>query len=176
MSLFDLIRRRPMPREIEAEVRPRDGHVDYLDHVDHVAAADVGKDVGQDVAQEDIAQDDDSSGESEPVIPPPRLELSQAAVERIREMLEEENLVEEGGLRIAARTGAGCSAPMLFNLVLEAEAREDDVVLEGPGIRLFMDPVSAWSLDGLAVDWVDAPGLGEGFAFRHPRGAGGRAC
>jgi len=169
MSLFDLIRRRPMPREIEADVRPRDGLVDYLDHV-------AAEDVGQDVAQDVIAQDDDSSSESEPVIPPPRLELSQAAVERIREMLEEENLVEEGGLRIAARTGAGCSAPMLFNLVLEAAAREDDVVLEGPGIRLFMDPVSAWSLDGLAVDWVDAPGLGEGFAFRHPRGAGGRAC
>lgn len=178
MSLFDLIRRRPMSREIESEVRPRDGQVDRLDHLDHGAAEDAAEHsvAEHDITQDNIAQDDDASGESEPVIPPPRLELSQAAVERIREMLEEENLVEEGGLRIAARTGAGCSAPMLFNLVLEAEAREDDVVLEGPGIRLFMDPVSAWSLDGLAVDWVDAPGLGEGFAFRHPRGAGGRAC
>lgn len=166
MSLFDLIRRRPMPREIEAEV-PREVRADLsLDDRSSYP-----------MAPDDAAPDHETLDESpEPVIPPPRLELSQAAVERIREMLEEENLVEEGGLRIAARTGAGCAAPMLFNLVLEAEARDDDVVLEGPGIRLFMDPVSAWSLDGLAVDWVDAPGLGEGFAFRHPRGAGGRAC
>jgi iron-sulfur cluster assembly accessory protein len=166
MSLFDLIRRRPMPREIEAEVRPRPPE----------PRGGRGRSRAQRRRRRTSSPRTTWSDESEPVIPPPRLELSQAAVERIREMLEEEDLVEEGGLRIAARTGAGCSAPMLFNLVLEAEAREDDVVLEGPGIRLFMDPVSAWSLDGLAVDWVDAPGLGEGFAFRHPRGAGGRAC
>ncbi|TVP42917.1 MAG: hypothetical protein EA350_14620 [Gemmatimonadales bacterium] len=114
--------------------------------------------------------------DAEPVIPPPQLQLSGAALARIREMLEEEDLLDEGGLRISARTGAGCSAPMQFNLVLETEPRDDDVILAGQGIRIFMDPVSAWSLDGLAVDWVDAPGMGEGFAFRHPRGVGGRAC
>ncbi|CAN5805040.1 hypothetical protein BH23GEM11_BH23GEM11_01660 [soil metagenome] len=120
----------------------------------------------------DVDDDDDA----EPVIPPPQLQLSGSAIERIREMLEEEDLVEEGGLRISARTGAGCSAPMQFNLVLETEPRDDDVILAGQGIRIFMDPVSAWSLDGLAVDWVDAPGMGEGFAFRHPRGEGRRSC
>jgi iron-sulfur cluster assembly accessory protein len=139
-----------------------------------VAARGPAGEAGDELPHQGLDQELDE--ELEGVIPPPRLELSQAAVERIREMLEEEDLVAEGGLRIKARTGAGCSAPMLFNLVLETEPDEDDLVLEGPGIRIFMDPVSAWSLDGLAVDWVDAPGLGEGFAFRHPRGAGGRAC
>jgi Fe-S cluster assembly iron-binding protein IscA len=91
-------------------------------------------------------------------------------------MLEEEELVEEGGLRIRARSGAGCSAPLQFGLFLEALPEEDDIVLSGKGIRIFMDPMSAWSLDGLFIDWVDDPEHGEGFAFRHPRGAGGRSC
>lgn len=113
---------------------------------------------------------------TESVIPPPRLHLAAGAVAEIGRMLEEEDLVGEGGLRIRARSGAGCSAPMQFGLFLEPEPKEDDVVLQGEGIRIFMDPMSAWSLDGLVIDWVDDPEHGEGFAFRHPQGAGGRSC
>jgi iron-sulfur cluster assembly accessory protein len=113
---------------------------------------------------------------SAPPIAPPRIHLSAAALAKIREMLEEEGLTEEGGLRISARTGAGCSAPLQFGMVLEPEAASDDVVLAGEGIRLFMDPTSAWTLDGLQVDYLDSPVMGAGFAFRHPRGVGGRAC
>jgi iron-sulfur cluster assembly accessory protein len=106
----------------------------------------------------------------------PRIQLSESAADRIREMLQEEGLTEEGGLRISARLGAGCSTPLQFGLVLEPEPEPDDAVLEGPGIRIFLDPSSAWSLDGLRVDYVDSPVLGSGFAFQHPRGKGGRAC
>ncbi len=107
---------------------------------------------------------------------PPRILLSPAAVERVREMLEEEALLPDGGLRITAGFGAGCATPLRFDLVLEAGPEPGDHVLEGEGIRLFLAPEHAWALDGLLVEWVDAPGLGEGFAFRHPRGAGGRRC
>lgn len=113
---------------------------------------------------------------AEPVIPPPRLHMSRAAVAEIRHMLEEEDLVEAGGLRLRARSGAGCSAPLQFGLSLEPRAEDDDVVVEGSGVRIFMDPMSAWSLDGLFIDWIDDPDHGEGFAFRHPRGAGRRSC
>jgi len=113
---------------------------------------------------------------SEPALTPPRIHLTEAAVEQIREMLEEEDLHEEGGLRLTARTGAGCSAPMQFGMMLEVAPEDDDVVLRGPGLRIFMDPDSAWALDGLQVDWVDSPTLGEGFAFRHPRGRAGGSC
>jgi iron-sulfur cluster assembly accessory protein len=109
-------------------------------------------------------------------ISPPTLHLTRSAVEKIREMLEEEGLEEEGGLRITARHGAGCSAPLQFGMILEYEPSGDDLVLSGNGIRLFMSPESAWSLDGLNVDYVDSPHLGSGFAFRHPKGVGGRSC
>lgn len=106
----------------------------------------------------------------------PRIHLSESAADRVREMLQEEGLAEAGGLRISARLGAGCSTPLQFGLVLEPEPEPDDTVLEAPGLRIFLDPSSAWSLDGLRVDYVDSPVLGSGFAFQHPRGKGGRAC
>lgn len=110
-------------------------------------------------------------------IPPPRLLITPRALEEIREMVIEASVDEEGGLRISARPGAGCSAPFQFGLFLEAAPRRDDVMIEFDGARIFMDPTSAWSLDGLLVEWVEDPDSGdEGFAFRHPRGAGGRAC
>lgn len=104
----------------------------------------------------------------------PRIQLTPAALETVREMLAEEGLLEEGGLRLSARFGAGCSTPLRFGLELDHTERDGDLVLRGGGIRIFIPRRDAWSLDGLQVDWVDSPGMGEGFAFRHPRGRGGR--
>jgi iron-sulfur cluster assembly accessory protein len=106
----------------------------------------------------------------------PRIFLSTAARERIREMLVEEELEDEGGLRISVRPGAGCSGRPNYSMVLELEPNRDDTILSGGGIRIFLDPTSAWALDGLRVDFVDSPGMGSGFAFQDPRRQGGRAC
>jgi iron-sulfur cluster assembly protein len=111
-----------------------------------------------------------------PAIAPTAIHCSTAALEQIRDMLEEEDLLEEGGLRLSARSGAGCSAPLQFGMILETAPDPEDVVLLAEGIRIFLDPSSAWALDGLRVDYVDSPLMGSGFAFQHPRGAGGRAC
>ncbi len=106
----------------------------------------------------------------------PTVHLTSAAVEKIQEMLEEEGLLEEGGLRISAHFGAGCSTPLQFDLVMEVEPQEEDSILQGPGIRIFISPRSAWAVDGLRLDYVDSPLMGSGFAFQHPRGRSGRAC
>lgn len=106
----------------------------------------------------------------------PRIHMSDAAAEQVREMIREADLGEEGGLRLRARLGAGCSAPLQYGLFLEEAPEADDTVLGNGDLRLFLDPESAWALDGLFVDYVDNPVMGEGFAFRHPNGPGGRAC
>ncbi len=102
--------------------------------------------------------------------------LTASAIEAVQEMVREADLPRDGGLRIRATTGAGCSAPLRYAMVLEAEPDDDDVVLEAHGVRIFMDPESAWVLDGLLVDYLTDSPRGEGFAFRHPRGPSGRAC
>ena len=103
-------------------------------------------------------------------------ELVEAVSKKVREMLEEEDLLDEGGLRLSSLPGAGCSAPLQFGMELDVAPEPGDIVLEGQGIRIFMDPTSAWSLDGLKVDYVTNPHMGEGFAFQHPRGPSGRSC
>lgn len=105
-----------------------------------------------------------------------RIHLSDAAVEEVRGMLQEAEAGDEGGLRLTARTGAGCSAPLQYGMFIEVEPGPDDTVLEAHGVRIFLDPEAAWILDGLMVDYVDSPGLGEGFAFRQQNGSRGRSC
>lgn len=102
--------------------------------------------------------------------------MTEAALGAMREMISEAELPEEGGLRLSARTGAGCSAPLKYGMTLEPAPEAGDRILESRGVRVFMDPESAWVLDGLVVDYVTSSPMGEGFAFRHPRGPGGRAC
>lgn len=109
-------------------------------------------------------------------IPDASIRVTTAALEVLEEMIAEADLPEEGGLRLSAGTGAGCSAPMTYDMALEPGPGDDDAVLEVRGVRIFMDPESAWVLDGLLVDYVTDSPMGEGFAFQHPRGAGGRSC
>lgn len=106
----------------------------------------------------------------------PRIRLTPSALEAVRELLQAEGLEEEGGLRLMARFGAGCGTPLRFGLELDREPLPGELVLRGADVWIFVSNRDAWSLDGLEVDWVDSPGLGEGFAFRHPRGRGGRRC
>lgn len=105
-----------------------------------------------------------------------RLQLTPSALEEIGEMLAEAGVEEEGGLRLTARTGAGCSAPLQYGMFLEEAPEADDVVVTAGDVRIFLSPQDAWSLDGLLVDYVSSPHLGEGFAFRHPNGPHGRSC
>jgi iron-sulfur cluster assembly accessory protein len=105
-----------------------------------------------------------------------RILLTAAALETIREMIEEAGLEGEGGLRLSARTGAGCAAPLEYDMTLEDAPDARDTVLSSGGIRLFLDAESAWILDGLQIDYVTSSAMGEGFAFRHPNGRSGRAC
>lgn len=119
----------------------------------------------------------DASGTSaESHLSPTRIQLTGPALSAIREMMSEEGLLEEGGLRLTAHTGAGCSAPLGYGMVLEPAPDPDDRVLAFGDVRLFLAPESAWMLDGLVVDYVTSSPMGEGFAFRHRRGSRGPSC
>lgn len=116
------------------------------------------------------------SSVTEAAVPPTRLRVTDAAHEALGRMMDEAGLPGVGGVRLSGFTGAGCSAPLRYDMALEDAPDTDDVILEREGVRIFMDPESAWILDGLLVDYVTDSPMGEGFAFRHPNGPKGRSC
>lgn len=102
---------------------------------------------------------------------PPRIELTDVAVDHFRKVMEHEGLGPGYGVRIAVNSG-GCSG-MSYAMSFESEARPEDAVIERDGLRLYVDRQSAPHLDGLTIDYV--VGLHkEGFKFVNPRAA--RTC
>ncbi len=98
------------------------------------------------------------------------LALTDVAVEKIREVMNREGL-KDGGLRVSI-VGGGCSG-FQYNLGLDETPREDDVIIEQGGVRLFVDPISQQYVYGTTIDYVN--GLhGAGFKFVNPNAA--RTC
>ncbi|PZP22284.1 MULTISPECIES: iron-sulfur cluster assembly accessory protein [Pseudomonas] len=69
------------------------------------------------------------------------------------------------GLRVAV-AGGGCSG-LQYALRLESSQEEDDLVLTIGSVTLLVDPLSAPSLDGCNIDFVDSL-AGSGFQFSNP--------
>jgi iron-sulfur cluster assembly protein len=69
------------------------------------------------------------------------------------------------GIRLAVRT-SGCSG-MAYEMEFVDELREEDLVFEGHGVKVVVDPKSLVYLDGTEVDYT-REGLNEGFKFNNP--------
>ena len=94
----------------------------------------------------------------------PALSMTEYAAQKIKETLTKEGMVE-GGLRVSI-VGGGCSG-FSYSLNLDASVREDDVVVEQHGVKLFVDPISQQYVHGTMLDYQD--GLsGAGFRFVNP--------
>jgi iron-sulfur cluster insertion protein len=96
--------------------------------------------------------------------------LTDVAVEKVKEVIAREG-VKGGGLRVSV-VGGGCSG-FQYNLSLDESAREDDMVIEQEGVKLFLDPISQQYVYGTVIDYVS--GLhGAGFKFVNPNAT--RTC
>jgi iron-sulfur cluster assembly protein len=100
------------------------------------------------------------------------LEITQAAAEKVRQLLAERNLPEHG-LRVFV-AGGGCSG-MQYGMALEANAREFDHVVDADGVRLFVDPTSMMYLSGASIDYVDNL-MGGGFRIDNPNAVSTCGC
>lgn len=69
------------------------------------------------------------------------------------------------GVRLGVKT-SGCSG-MAYNLEFVDEADGDDLIFEGHGAHIYIDPKSLVYLDGTQVDYTKE-GLQEGFKFENP--------
>lgn len=118
----------------------------------------------------DLPQTDAAAQDSSPTLEGPALSLSDLAVEKVKETMAKQGM-SEGGLRVSV-VGGGCSG-FQYSLGLDATARDDDIVVEQDGVKLFVDPISQQYVHGTMLDYVN--GLhGAGFKFVNPNAS--RTC
>ena len=110
------------------------------------------------------------SGSTE--IPESAITLTDAAAEKIRELLGEDPEAAEQALRVAVR-GGGCSG-FQYALAFD-EKKEDDHVFEEQGVAVVVDKVSMQFVFGSEVDYVE--GLtGAGFQVNNPNVVAACGC
>ncbi|MCU7798148.1 MAG: iron-sulfur cluster assembly protein IscA [Candidatus Thiodiazotropha sp. (ex Semelilucina semeliformis)] len=89
--------------------------------------------------------------------------ITEAAAKHVQTFLN--NRGKGVGIRLAVRT-SGCSG-MAYEMEFVDELQEEDVVFEGHGVKVVVDPKSLVYLDGTEVDYT-REGLNEGFKFNNP--------
>ena len=107
-----------------------------------------------------------------PPKPPSPVQLTEKAVQMIKDTMERENLAGSG-LRVAV-VGGGCSG-FQYSLDLEKEAKAGDLHFEFEGIPMFIDPMSLQYLKGTAVDYVETA-YASGFSFSNPQAKSTCGC
>ncbi len=100
------------------------------------------------------------------------IELSQAAQEKIRELLLEE-ADDELCLRVFV-TGGGCSG-FQYGFTFDDEHAEDDTLISMDGVRVLVDPLSYGYLVGSVLDYKE--GLeGSRFMVNNPSASSTCGC
>jgi iron-sulfur cluster assembly protein len=83
------------------------------------------------------------------------LKMTDNAVMVIRDLALQQDVAEDGGLRIAADTDAGS-----LSIELVPEPAQGDKVVDNQGARIFLDPDAAELLEDTSVDaTVDDEGV-----------------
>ena len=102
------------------------------------------------------------------------INVTEAAAEKITELLTEENK-PESGLRVFVQ-GGGCSGFQYGLMIDEGEGDpESDQTFDVNGVRLFVDPISLRYLKGAEVDFVDN-NMGGGFTIKNPNAKSTCGC
>ncbi len=79
--------------------------------------------------------------------------LTDKAASKVKQMLKKESK-DDYGLRIGILMG-GCSGYM-YEIGMEKSAKENDVILEEKGVKIFMNQESIAFMKGSIVDYIDA--------------------
>lgn len=82
----------------------------------------------------------------------PSVVMTDAAAERIAQILEEENTPD---LYLRVRVdGGGCNG-YSYNFSFDKERKEDDIAIENQGVTVLIDPLSHSFLKGSTLDFVE---------------------
>ncbi len=92
------------------------------------------------------------------------IEITEAAAAELKQLLEKEKKTDHG-LRIFA-AGFGCSG-IQYGLKLEKSPKNEDVVSESNGIKIFFDKDIRDDIDEIKIDYINNE-YGNGFVIDNP--------
>ena len=92
------------------------------------------------------------------------ISLTDKAAGKVRLMLEKENK-KDYGLRLGIIQG-GCSG-YTYDIGLEKSSKENDMVFEDKGVKIFMNPESIAFMKGSTVDYIETL-QNSGFKINNP--------
>lgn len=101
------------------------------------------------------------------------IQVTEKAVEKIRQAFLKEGVLGSGGLRLGVQ-GGGCSG-LSYLFKFDPRQRPNDQVLDFGDVKIFVDPKSMVYLDGMTLDWQDSL-MHSGFVFDNPHAKKSCGC
>ena len=103
------------------------------------------------------------------------IEITPLAAEKLEEVIKERG--EEQGSLLRVMVTPGAHGGFQYVLGVEAEAQEDDFIIETDTIQILVDRESAPLVEGAQIDYIDGL-MRSGFVISNPnmQGGGGCAC
>ncbi|NWL88776.1 MULTISPECIES: HesB/IscA family protein [unclassified Paenibacillus] len=100
------------------------------------------------------------------------IEISESAVERIKDMLAEQE-IPNMFLRLAVKPG-GCSG-FSYSMGLDDDESEADVFMEIKGVKVVVEKENLRYLNGLEIDFQES-GMSGGFTIHNPNAIATCGC
>ncbi len=91
--------------------------------------------------------------------------LTETAAVRLKQIMTEKNILGTHGLRVFVQ-GGGCGG-MQYGMTFDDCCGEQDEVYEQHGLKVYVDPVSLFYLNGSQIDYIDDL-MGGGFHIENP--------
>ena len=99
--------------------------------------------------------------------------VTESAAAKLHNILDQKGLSETHGLRVFVQ-GGGCGG-MQYGMTFDNDPRSDDETYEQHGLRVYVDPVSMFYINGANIDYVDSL-MGGGFNIENPNAVSSCGC
>ena len=99
--------------------------------------------------------------------------LTESAAYRLKQIMTEKAILDTHGLRVFVQ-GGGCGG-MQYGMTFDDCCTENDEVYEQHGLKVYVDPVSLFYLNGSQIDYIDDL-MGGGFHIENPNVVSSCGC